>query len=586
MAPKKKQEKMNLGEFLTNQSLGSWADEMETQPIPSASAYGSRDSDRGERRAFTQPTWDQARTGGGGVGGGMSSMGGRGASYGRTKLKSTLYAERPTDGAVDRPRFEGREQLPLPDKPPYTAHLGNLAYDVSRNEVEKLFEECQVTSVRIVEDKMDQKPKGFGYVEFATLEGLKKALTFTDTHFMGRSLKISVAEPPKDRAESTRDFSDWSRKGPLQDLPSSGRQPSRGFSRGGFDDRSDAGSERGGARKGFFEGDGKVRDFSNWERKGPLTPAPNNPPAREGGRMRETGGAMESKQAPAWGEGRSDSGSRPPRREFEPRPSVDRAPTAADQDTQWRSKMRPDASPAATPDVSTPSSPQQQAPKERPKLNLTKRQVSTGAEGAEAGAFSTDSKAATNSKASPFGAARPIDTAAREREIEEKHQMAIRQKKEADDKAKEDKVSRESAARAQRAERADRGQAQEDDKVTSPTSESGKARRTSRPQNGAKPAPKENGEAQAQNKPGFSILQHDNEEGDNEEEAVEDNEDANGEIVSEKGTQPQETKIEVSKAPNTNEPTAEAMEEEGWSTVSSSKLKSKGRGGGDRAIAS
>ena len=132
----------------------------------------------------------------------MSSMGGRGASYGRTKLKSTLYAERPTDGAVDRPRFEGREQLPLPDKPPYTAHLGNLAYDVSRNEVEKLFEECQVTSVRIVEDKMDQKPKGFGYVEFATLEGLKKALTFTDTHFMGRSLKISVAEPRMSHPDS------------------------------------------------------------------------------------------------------------------------------------------------------------------------------------------------------------------------------------------------------------------------------------------------------------------------------------------------------------------------------------------------
>ena len=49
--------------------------------------------------------------------------------------------------------------------------------------------------MRIVEDKVDQRPKGFGYVEFATVEGLQKALTFTETNFMGRNVKISIAEP-------------------------------------------------------------------------------------------------------------------------------------------------------------------------------------------------------------------------------------------------------------------------------------------------------------------------------------------------------------------------------------------------------
>jgi translation initiation factor 4B len=51
--------------------------------------------------------------------------------------------------------------------------------------------------VRIVEDKVDQRPKGFGYVEFATVEGLQKALAFTETNFMGRNVKISIAEPRK-----------------------------------------------------------------------------------------------------------------------------------------------------------------------------------------------------------------------------------------------------------------------------------------------------------------------------------------------------------------------------------------------------
>lgn len=49
--------------------------------------------------------------------------------------------------------------------------------------------------MRIVEDKLDGKPKGFGYVEFGTLDGLKNALSLTESDFMGRKVKISVAEP-------------------------------------------------------------------------------------------------------------------------------------------------------------------------------------------------------------------------------------------------------------------------------------------------------------------------------------------------------------------------------------------------------
>jgi translation initiation factor 4B len=145
----------------------------------------------GERRSFTQPAWETARTGSG-VGGGM---GGRGASYGIHQRQNNMCHVARTNGATDRPRFAEREQLPLPTKPPYTAHLGNLTYDVTQADVEGFFGDCQVTNVRIVEDKLDHKPKGFGYVEFATLDGLKKALTYTESNFMGRNVKISVAEP-------------------------------------------------------------------------------------------------------------------------------------------------------------------------------------------------------------------------------------------------------------------------------------------------------------------------------------------------------------------------------------------------------
>ena len=200
-----------------------------------------------------------------------------------------------------------------------------------------------------------------------------------------------------------------------------------------MDAGSDAGDDRGG-RRSNFESDGKPRDFNNWERKGPLSPSAGGPP-REGGREHSNDGPGSSfrRTEAAWGEGRSqDEGSRPPRPEHvRPEPT----PTAADMDNQWRARMRPDetpkepispASPSATPAVPA-------APASRPKLNLTKRTVPENP---------TPTSASSDSKASPFGAARPIDTATRERQVEERRQLAIRQKQEAADKAKAEKAEK------------------------------------------------------------------------------------------------------------------------------------------------
>jgi translation initiation factor 4B len=254
-------------------------------------------------------------------------------------------------------------------------------------------------------------------------------------------------------------LNDWSRKGPLPDLPSRGsdRQASRGYG-------NDFGAERGERKERFPEGDGKVRDFGNWERKGPLSPIPQTERApREGGRPRTNDGPRgegfrERKSSPAaWGEGRpqgSQDGSRPPRREFQERPVVERAPTAAEQDNQWRTKMRPDAPAAKSPVPSrdgseAPSSPAptQAMPAGRPKLNLAKRTVS------EAPDQPSPTTTSGDAKASPFGAARPIDTAAKEREIEEKRLAALNEKHEAEEKAKAEAAEK-AKADAEKAEAA------------------------------------------------------------------------------------------------------------------------------------
>ncbi|KAB5570574.1 hypothetical protein GE09DRAFT_1218002 [Coniochaeta sp. 2T2.1] len=420
-SPKKeKAQKLTLGEFIGGDSYGgSWADEVEdtyasgTQPLPPRQTGGS----------------------------------GYGSGYG---------------GGNDRGYSSIRENLPqqIPDKPPYTLHLGNLSYEATQESVTEFFEGCNIVSVRIIEDREQQRPKGFAYAEFGDREGLVKALTLDGQSFQGRSIRVKVADPPKERRDGgfeSRDLSNasWERKGPLAALPGSDRPGRSDF------------SERRAPREPMAD-DGKVRDFGNWERRGPLSPVAQ--PERIGGRSRDgsrpgTNDGFRNRHAsPAWGpgEGRGEpleprlDGSRPPRREFSDRP--ERAPTAAEQDNQWRSHMRPDA-PAKSETHSragseAPSSPAGGAPATlaggRPKLNLIKRTVSESP--------AVASPTSSDSKASPFGAARPIDTAAREREIEEKRLAAIKEKKEAEEAAKEErriaKEAREAAAAKEAAEKA------------------------------------------------------------------------------------------------------------------------------------
>ncbi|KAJ5611790.1 hypothetical protein N7528_008895 [Penicillium herquei] len=403
MAPsKQKGQKMSIGNFLADESLGSWADEMEDMPLPSAPAMTS--------------SFDRRPAGG---------MG-----YGSSNSFGAPPFERETRGG-----YAVREPLALPTEPPFTAHVGNLSFEATADDISELFAGCGVTNVRIVEDKMTKAPKGFGYVEFETVDGLQKALDLSGTTLQGRTIRTSVAEPPKESRPDMRDL-DWTRRGPLPGPPER-RIPERSSFGRNMDAASDAGSERGG-RRSNFESDGKIRDFNNWERKGPLSPSsgpardPARDPPREGGRSRDIeGGSSFRRSSPGWGEGRSQDGSRPPA----PRP--ERTPTAADMDNQWRTKMRPDQAKEAA----NPTSPV--APAARPKLNLAKRTVSEAAPAAAAGAG--------DSKASPFGAARPIDTAARERQVEEKRQLAIRQKKESDDKAKAEKAEKQKQPKEGRA---------------------------------------------------------------------------------------------------------------------------------------
>jgi len=248
--------------------------------------------------------------------------------------------------------------------------------------------------------------------------------------------------------------------------------------------------------------------------------------------------------------------------------------------------MRPDApakSPTPSRETSTPPSPAPaSAVATRPKLNLQKRTVSETDPGLSAAST-------TDSKASPFGAARPVDTLARDQEIEEKRQLALRQRREAEEKLKAEKAEEKRLAKD--AKDAKDGK----DKVV--TEQDTKETGASETQ--------ENGSETPQPGKNFEILRRTSEPA-NDMVAPEDAEDEEeaGEpaIAEDKAVKPKEIVRDVPKAqangawrgkdtkkePKSEPNKATNLEEDGWSTVSKNTKQRNNRRGNQaaRAIAS
>ncbi|KAJ3240217.1 hypothetical protein HDU81_004354 [Chytriomyces hyalinus] len=238
--PKAKAQKVSLGAFLADSSLGDWADDVGDLP----SAPGGFDA--------PMPT-------------GPSRSGG------------DRYASSSMAGDRGAPR-----DVAFPTQPPYNAYIGNLSYEINENDIESLFKDLKVKSVRLLRDT-DDNIKGFGYCEFDDADSLRGAVALHGSSVKGRAIKIDVSEAKGGDRGGRGGFGGERRErgdtrfGGFDDSPSDWRSaprrevvrptsPERGF--GGASARQASGGF-GGAREGSGFGGGfggDRRDFNNGPR--------------------------------------------------------------------------------------------------------------------------------------------------------------------------------------------------------------------------------------------------------------------------------------------------------------------------------
>ncbi|ODM94439.1 Eukaryotic translation initiation factor 4B [Orchesella cincta] len=80
----------------------------------------------------------------------------------------------------------------IPSNPPFTAHLGNLPYDINDEEIYKFFRDLEIADLKLPRDQQTNRLRGFGYVDFHAREDLIEALIRNEQMLRGRPIRITL----------------------------------------------------------------------------------------------------------------------------------------------------------------------------------------------------------------------------------------------------------------------------------------------------------------------------------------------------------------------------------------------------------
>ncbi|KAJ8265532.1 hypothetical protein COCON_G00146310 [Conger conger] len=96
----------------------------------------------------------------------------------------------------------------LPRSPPYTAFLGNLPYDVTEDSIKDFFRGLSISAVRLPREPSNpERLKGFGYAEFDDVDSLLRALSLNEENLGNRRIRVDIADQSNEKERDDRSMS-------------------------------------------------------------------------------------------------------------------------------------------------------------------------------------------------------------------------------------------------------------------------------------------------------------------------------------------------------------------------------------------
>ncbi|KAJ2042312.1 nuclear localization sequence binding protein, partial [Coemansia sp. S155-1] len=194
------------------------------------SARIALDGSTGRSRGFGYVDFADAESRDKAINGGSFDMDGRDVRVDKAEKSSSSKPAR------------GDANAPSNSTPSATLFIGNMSFNTTEDSLREAFAECgTVVSARIPTDRDTGRMKGFGYIEFDSVEAATEALKYNNTDLDGRNIRLDYSTPRTGGGES------GGRGG--------GRGGFRG-GRGGGGFRGGNGGGRGGRGGGFRGGRG------------------------------------------------------------------------------------------------------------------------------------------------------------------------------------------------------------------------------------------------------------------------------------------------------------------------------------------
>lgn len=192
-------------------------------------------------------------------------VGKQGADFDGRQVNVDFATARSTGDQKDKVQSRAKTFGDQPSEPTDTLWVGNISFNVDQDQLSTAFQDYgTILGVRLPTDRETGAPKGFGYVNYSSVDEAKAAMdAMQGADLEGRSLRLDFSQPRSNNGDSPARGGRGGGRGGFGDRGRGGFG-GRGGGRGGFGDRGGRGGGRGGARggRGGTTNRGGFGDFS------------------------------------------------------------------------------------------------------------------------------------------------------------------------------------------------------------------------------------------------------------------------------------------------------------------------------------